>query len=129
MKPDTNKHSILFYDGDCPFCSKIVLFLLKRSDDQLLFAPLQGQTAEMLPESIRAVDTVVLWKRDKIFLFSGAALRALAFCGIGYKLLLILLIIPAFIRNAVYRVIARYRKRIIKNCEIPSGAYKDRILD
>ena len=129
MRSDTNKHSILFYDGDCPFCSKIVLFLLKRSDKKLLFAPLQGDTAKELPETIRNLDTVVLLKGGRVFLYSGAALRALAYCGILYKFLLILLIIPAFLRNAVYKVIARNRKRIIKECSIPYGIDSERFLN
>lgn len=126
---------ILFFDGVCNLCNGFVDFLIRKdSHARLLFAPLQGKTAEArLSPSVRtSMKSVVLLEDDKIYDQSDAVLRALGllpgpWCGLAF-----LKILPKFLRDAIYDRIARSRYRIFgrrDTCRVPTPHERARFLD
>jgi len=121
-----DEKSVVFFDGVCGLCNRFVDFLIRRNiRGRLFFSPLQGITAlELnLPESMKGMDTVVFVHRGKTYVQSAAALRILMELGGLWRAAWISLIIPRFIRDAVYNYVARNRYRWFgrkESCRLPS---------
>ncbi len=116
---------VLFFDGECGLCNRIVRLLLRLDRaGRLCFAPLQGKSAQ---EYLRAhglptvdFDTLIFvpdWSRrehpEHHVRTTGviAALRATGSQGAG-MLAALLAIFPAIVRDAGYRVVGRWRYRL-----------------
>ena len=130
--------SILFYDGDCALCNKSVQFVInheKENSNPILFCSLQSDYAKQILSkyqyNFNQLSSLVLLVDDTIFYKSNAALNLSNFLKIPYKWLIVLKIIPNFIRDGVYDVIAKNRNRIIKSsfCYIPSPLLKNRFIE
>jgi predicted DCC family thiol-disulfide oxidoreductase YuxK len=126
--------NIIFYDGHCLLCSKAIQYLLKYDKQhQLYFSPLQSDVAKKhlahIPEPWP--DTIILYSNNKTYLQSSAVLRASAKLNVWHKPLYLLLLVPPFIRNAVYDWVAKNRIRWFgksDTCFLPYE-WKDRILN
>ena len=129
---------VVLYDGTCGLCHKSVKWILRHErDEDLLFAPLQGPTAERLraahPEIPANVDTVVLVDTDdkvrlrsKAFLYVSKHLRGPWRWAYAFRWF------PGFLLNIGYRFVAAIRYRIwgrADACELPSPAQRARFLD
>lgn len=128
---------IILFDGICNFCNYWVNFAIKRDKKKkLFFTPLQGETAKQIlpqyninPTSLRSV---VFIDQDKAWTQSSAALRICKYLDGGWKLFYGLIIIPKFIRDFFYNIIARNRYRWFgkkDTCMIPTPDMKERFLD
>ena len=130
-------HDVLLYDGLCCLCNRTVQFLVKRDHRSVLhFAALQSTTAisllELVDHSRPLPDGVVLIHNGKIYTESEAALKSLQLIGGIWKLVAILRFIPHFIRNPIYRIVARNRYTWFgkyDSCPIPKPEWKHRFLD
>jgi len=117
---------IVFFDGYCGLCNSFVDRLLVWDEQHVLrFSPLQGSTAEVvLPAQMRAgLGTVVLAAGDRIYTRSSAALRILILLGGAWKLVAVFLLVPPFLRDAIYDLIANNRYKWFgkrDSCRIPS---------
>jgi predicted DCC family thiol-disulfide oxidoreductase YuxK len=130
-------HPIILFDGVCNLCNKSVQFIIKRDKKGLFrLASLQGNAGQALLQQYNLPnDTLysfVLIENGKVYTRSTAALRVLRKLGGGWKLLYGLVILPPFIRNAIYNWIARnrykwYGKR--EECMVPTPELKSRFLD
>jgi predicted DCC family thiol-disulfide oxidoreductase YuxK len=134
---------ILFYDGTCGFCSRIVQFILKHesSRQSLRFATLQGDAAAALRERLpwlADVDSVVWYepasggRSERVLVRSDAGLAAAAYLGGIWRFLaLAARWVPRFIRDAVYNAVARNRQRLAGNviCLMPSPQQRVRFID
>ena len=132
-KIEAEKKVILF-DGVCGLCNKSVDFLISRDKGkQFLFSPLQGKfTHECVPEDTENLDTIVYWENGTVFRRSSAVLRILTQLGGAWVLLFPFLLIPPFLRDLVYRFVARIRYQVTSRhdtCRIPTPAEEDRFLD
>jgi predicted DCC family thiol-disulfide oxidoreductase YuxK len=113
-KVSTEKHSLILFDGVCNFCnSAINFYLLRDKKDAFRFAPLQSIHGEkvltILKEENRWADSIILVENEKIYTKSTAALRALRKLSGAWPLLYGFIIVPRFIRDFVYDIIARNR--------------------
>lgn len=123
LSPDL-RGPVLFFDGECGLCNRLVRGLLRldRRGD-LRFAPLQGATAQAylqrhgLPtEDFDTLIFVPEWARAEFPEYrvrtAGAigALRATG--GFGKFLAALLAVFPAPIRDAGYKVVGRLRYRL-----------------
>lgn len=130
------KHIILF-DGVCNLCNSAVQFVIKRDPDgQFSFASLQGEKGQKLLEQHNIqpeTDSVILIESNgKVYEKSAAALRISMRLKGGWKLAQILLVVPPFIRNVFYRIIARNRYKWFgrqTECMMPTQEQKNRFLD
>lgn len=109
--------NILFFDGTCGFCHKSVKLFYKNRSKTIYFAPIQGQsaTALQMPESARNANSLVLFLNQK-FYTKGQALRKLYTFTKPNTMLKMLLalthVLPLFIVNATYRIIANNRHQL-----------------
>lgn len=112
------KDTIVFYDGDCGLCSYIVQFILKNErEEKLLFCSLQSEFAiEFLKRKghdATLLNTLYFFDGSKIYRKSSAALQIIKFLKSPWKVFLIFWIIPWFIRDIFYDLIASVRKKIV----------------
>lgn len=106
-------NNIVLFDGVCNFCNSSVQFIIKHDkQNQLKFASLQSEIGRKLLEQYQVpstVDSIVFINNEQAYIKSTAALRILQFFPWYWKPLFALLIIPAFIRNFFYDIIAKNR--------------------
>jgi predicted DCC family thiol-disulfide oxidoreductase YuxK len=130
-------HPIIFFDGVCNLCNAFVQFVIKRDKrSQFKFASLQSEAAKgMLPENFFSdakLSSVVLLEDGKVFSKSTAALRILRRLAGPWKLLYVFIILPPFICNLVYDIIAKNRYRWFgkkESCMVPTPELKHRFLE
>lgn len=126
----------VFYDGECGLCAFWVDFLLKRDQsDRFRFAALQSDYALergiSSPERITP-DTVIVLIEGRQLTHSDAALTMLSKLGGGWRVFKLGFFIPRFIRDSVYRFIARYRYLIWgkkTSCLMPKPEWRSKFLD
>ena len=122
------QHSVILFDGICNLCNQTVLFVIRHDKrDRFRFAPLQGTYAKShLPSERRAdprPDSVILIADGNIYRESTAVLKIAYGMGGFWSLLYVFIIIPGFIRNAVYRWVAKRRYQIWgkrERCMVPT---------
>lgn len=107
-----HKHIIL-YDGFCELCSRSVRFVVKRDQHkQFTYIPLQSDEGKVLLKLYKiehiSDNTFVYIDSEIAYLKSTAALKVCKELK-GVKWLSIFLIVPKFIRDFVYSVVAKYR--------------------
>lgn len=107
--------SVILFDGVCNLCNAWVQFVIERDPRaRFAFAPLGSDAADRLLRSAahRAInDSIILVEKDAIYDQSTAALRIARRLSGAWPLAGLLLAIPKFLRDAVYRLIARNRYR------------------
>ncbi len=136
MAITTNKKIVLF-DGVCNLCSSSVQFILKRDKkDQFLFGSLQGNYGQQVLQQHHLptdnFNSFMLLEGDKLYTRSSGALRMLKHLGGGWSLFYSFIIVPKFIRDAVYNFIAsnRYKWFGKKNeCWLPRPEWKEKFLE
>jgi predicted DCC family thiol-disulfide oxidoreductase YuxK len=77
------------------------------------------------------MESVLYVKNGKVLTESTAALNIFSDLGGMWKLLSIFKLIPPFIRNAVYRFLAKRRYRVfgrLDTCMMPPSEWKSRFL-
>lgn len=132
-----NDKPVILFDGVCNFCNYWVNFAIKRDKKKKIrFTPLQGETAKKLVLQFdldpNALSTVILIDAGKVYTQSSAVLRMCKYLDGGWKLAYGLMIIPKFLRDAIYNIIARNRYKWFgkkDECMIPTLEMKERFLD
>jgi predicted DCC family thiol-disulfide oxidoreductase YuxK len=112
------KDSIVFYDGDCGLCNFVVQFILKNErEEKLMFCSLQSEFAiEFLKEKgydATLLNTLYFFNGSQIFRKSSAALQIVRFLKPKWWFFLVFWIVPWFIRDIFYDIIASIRKKIV----------------
>jgi predicted DCC family thiol-disulfide oxidoreductase YuxK len=130
-------NAVILFDGVCNLCNGFVQFVIQhRKDDYFSFAALQSEYAYQKLSSLQAgsmeqLSSVILIEGDKVYTESTAALRILKKMNGLYPVLYGFMIVPAFIRNAVYKWIAKNRYKWFgksDSCMIPTPELKARFL-
>jgi predicted DCC family thiol-disulfide oxidoreductase YuxK len=127
---------VILFDGVCNLCNHSVQFILKRDPEGYYkFASLQGETGQKLLKQYgfsSELNSFVLIENDKVYVKSGAALHVCRNLIGAWKLLTILRIIPPFIRDFFYDIVANNRYKWFgkkESCMLPSAEWKKRFLD
>ena len=128
---------VVIYDGECGFCNRSVLFILKRDKEQRLqfSANKSSYSRSQLSRSginAERPDTLVLIENGEAHTYSDAALRVAKYLKFPWNLFYYLIVIPRKARDPLYRFIARNRHRISGNsiaCRIPDGLSKSRFIE
>jgi predicted DCC family thiol-disulfide oxidoreductase YuxK len=135
--------SVVFYDGVCGLCNGLIRFLLPRDRrSRLRFAALQSSIAqEMLSRYQRDssdLDTMYViadWRspRERLLERSRAFFHTLDQLGGGWRIPgRIGSIVPLFLADFVYRLVAGSRYRIFgrfDQCALPPPEWRGRFLD
>ncbi len=126
---------ILFFDGVCNLCNTLIDFVIHHDKRGLIrVASLQGQTAQekLPPHYTNVLDTVVLYEEGKIYTKTNAVIRALMKINTLFTILAPLLMIPSFIRDPFYNLVARYRYKWFgkrETCRLPTTEERKYFLD
>lgn len=126
---------VLLIDGVCNLCNSLARFVAVRNDE-FLFASLQSDTGKGILHKhdlpTDEMETFVLVEDGECYTKSTAALLLFKRLGFPYSLLYPFILVPSFLRNPVYDLVATLRYRIFgkkDECEIPDTDYSDRFLD
>ncbi|MFK8103476.1 MAG: thiol-disulfide oxidoreductase DCC family protein [Saprospiraceae bacterium] len=132
----STKHPILLFDGVCNLCNHYVQFVIERDPAaRFRFASLQSDTGQTIlaeKKLSKALGTVVLLDDKKVYTHSDVALQMTLHLGGWWKMLYGFVIIPKFMRDGIYNLIADNRYRLYgkkESCMLPSPALKTRFLD
>ena len=130
-------HYIILFDGVCNFCNYWVNFIIDRDKDDIFkFAALQSEAGQKLLNKFKMktedFDTFILIDGEIYFAKSTAALKIARKLNYPVKVLYYFILIPKFLRDSIYSLIAinRYKffgKRDI--CRIPSENEKKKFLE
>jgi predicted DCC family thiol-disulfide oxidoreductase YuxK len=131
-----NPHPIILFDGICNLCNVAIQYVIKHDSEAVFqFASLQSEAGQNLLKEYNLphnnFNSFVLIEEDKVYTKSTAALKVAKQLNGGIKLLYGFIIVPAFIRNGVYNIIAsnRYKWFGKKNeCMIPTPSLQSRFL-
>jgi predicted DCC family thiol-disulfide oxidoreductase YuxK len=141
-------HPIILYDGVCGLCNRLNQFVLRHDHEGIFrFASLQSPLAAHIlarhganPQDLDTVYVVLnhdLTKEaqadERLLPRSDAVIYVLKRLGGIWRILgLYLQLVPRFLRDWEYRVIARKRYRAFgrfETCPLPSAETRDRFLD
>jgi predicted DCC family thiol-disulfide oxidoreductase YuxK len=128
---------IILFDGVCNLCNGAVQFIIERDKKQhFRFASLQSKTGQEYQQkaglAIDKIDTILLVENGKIYQKSTAALRIARHLDGLWSILYIFIIVPPFIRNAVYDFIAKNRYKWFgkqDSCWMPTPDLKKLFLE
>lgn len=128
--------AVVLFDGVCNLCNGAVNFVIDRDPKKkFVFASLQSASAQELLEKFQLpladFKSIVLIKQGVVFDRSNAVLEIAHDLGYGWKLLYAFKIIPKFIRDGLYQLIAKYRYRLFgkrDQCRVPTKDMLSRFL-
>ncbi len=127
---------LILFDGVCGWCTGWVRFLIRHdSHNRLQFAPLQSPLGQQLLKkhglAQTELSTFVVITSDGYLTKSTAALHLMHRLGGMWRILYIFILIPKFLRDCGYDLIARYRYQLrgrLTTCYRPPEEYQDRFL-
>lgn len=127
---------IILFDGVCNFCDASINFVIDRDPEgRFKYASLQSSVGEQLLTKFGLdttdYDSFVLVDGDRFYTKSSAALRVAKQLGGLWNLLYVFMIIPKFIRDSVYSLIAKNRYKWFgkkDECMIPSPEVRARFI-
>jgi predicted DCC family thiol-disulfide oxidoreductase YuxK len=134
---------IILYDGVCGLCNRLVQFVLKHDSRSCFrFASLQSDFAARVlrrhgaaPEDLDTVYVVLdhALPGERLASRSDAAVMVLQELGGGWSVLgMVLRVLPGWLRNWGYNLVARNRYRIfgkVDSCQTLSEKDRRRFLD
>lgn len=128
---------LIIFDGECGFCSRDVDFVLRHDKQGLFrFTPAQSPlgTALMRHYGFRTDDyeTSLLIESGVAHIYSDSVLRVVELLGgVMGMTATAMRLVPRFIRDGVYRVVARNRMKIAgrrQTCRAPTPEERERFL-
>ena len=138
MKDTRNfSHPVILFDGVCNLCSNSVQFVIKHDPKhQFHFASLQSEFGQQVLQQFQIPATefgsFILLENNIIYTKSGGALRVAKKLNGLLSALYVFILIPPFIRDAIYNWIAKNRYRWFgkkEACWIPTPELKSLFID
>ena len=129
---------IVVFDGQCLLCNRWVQFLLRHDRrGRIRYASMQGATGSALlrdaglpTENLETL--LVMDGAGRSWQHTGAILRLLDALGGPWRLAWAAWLVPAPLRDAAYRLLARNRYRVFgrsDTCMLPPPGTASRFLD
>lgn len=127
---------IILFDAECVLCTANAKFILTHDRKKLFYlASMQGEVGAELfrrhgidpadPSTILMIDGATVRKN------SDAVISIYEGLGMPWKIAAVFRLIPSFLRDPVYRLIARNRYRIfgkLETCWVPPAHFRSRML-
>lgn len=126
--------NIIYFDGVCGLCNGFVDFIMKiDSAGKFKFSPLQSEFAKsrLLPRYTDDLKSVVVEIDGEILEKSDAVFKVFETLGGKWKIAAKLKILPLFLRNAGYDLVAEMRYKIFgkkDTCRLPTLEEKERFI-
>lgn len=135
--PVTKPEAVVLFDGVCNLCSSAVQFIIKRDPEAYFkFASLQSEFGQQQLIRFRldpnSLHSVILIQDGVVYQRSDAALAIARKLRAGWPLLYGFKIVPRFLRDAIYNLVAGNRYRLFGKkdaCWIPTPELKSRFKD
>lgn len=126
---------VILFDGVCNLCNGAVNFIIRRDvKKKFRFAALQSEAGKKMHSIFltgNSIESIVLISGAQVYYKSAAALQIARLLPLPWRLLYGFIIVPAFIRNAVYNFIARNRYKWFgkkERCMLPTREVLSRFL-
>ena len=127
---------VILFDGVCNFCNGAVKFVIKRDKTaQIQFAPLQSEKGRLYARQFgfneEELKTFIFIEDSKFYTKSTAALKVCRYLGALWPLCYGFIIIPKFLRDAVYDLVAKNRYKWFGRrdaCMMPTPEVKARFI-
>ena len=129
-----SKHKVILFDGVCNLCNSSVNFVIRNDKkDVFKFAPIQSDFGKIALKkhhiNSKDTDSIILIDDDNYYIKSSAALYIAKNLSGAYPLLFCFMLVPKFMRNWVYDVVAKNRYKWYgkkENCMIPTPELIDK---
>ena len=131
-----SEHPVILFDGVCNLCNASVDFVMARDRrERFRFGSLQSEfgreTMAGHGQDPEALNSFALLEDGTLYTRSTAALRVARRLGGAWPLLYVFILVPRFLRDAVYGWIARNRYRWFgksDTCRLPTAEEKARFV-
>jgi len=132
---DLSNKNIILFDGECALCNRFIVFVIKQDKKQVFhFSSLQSEVGKSIAKvyGINDVSTIVFVSEESAKTKSLAVLSIFSYLTFPYHLLNIFYLVPYFLRDELYDLVARYRYNIFgrnKTCYLYENEdWKERVL-
>lgn len=130
------KEPVILFDGVCNFCNSTVNMVIRNDKKALIkFAAMQTDIGRQLLQQYQLpvddLKSFVFLENGKAYKKSTGALKVCRYLRGLWPLLYTFIIIPPFIRNALYDFIAKRRYKwfgVREQCMIPTPEVRARFL-
>lgn len=127
---------VILFDGICNLCNNAVQFVIKHDKKKIFrFASLQSESGKALLHKyglpVNDPNSFVLVQNNKAYTKSTAALLVTQKLSGAVKLLYGFIIVPPFLRNGIYKMVAANRYKWFgkkDSCMVPSAGLSARFL-
>lgn len=125
---NTIEHPIIFFDGVCNLCTGVVQFVIRHDPKRKFrFASLQSEVGQQLLQQYNLpteeFGSFILFEKGKVYTKSTAALTVAKSLNGLLPVWYVNIILPKFIRDGVYNLVARNRYKWFgkkEECWIPT---------
>ncbi|RYG73354.1 thiol-disulfide oxidoreductase DCC family protein [Lentibacillus lipolyticus] len=129
-------NNIILFDGECNFCDHSIQFIIKKDKKAIFkFAAIQSDAGQKIIRNFNVPDSInslILIKNNKCYFKSSAVLRICKKLTGVWKIFYCLLIIPKWLRDYVYGIVAKNRYKWFgkkDSCMLPSPEIRNRFLE
>jgi predicted DCC family thiol-disulfide oxidoreductase YuxK len=136
MTVETERHPIIVFDAMCVLCSAHAQFVLRH--DRRHYFRLTSMQSEVGTALYRRFgmdpadpDSLIVVMRDELLRDSDAVLTIYSALGWPWRAMAVFRLVPKFVRDPVYRLIARNRYRLFgqrETCWMPTVEQKRYVL-
>jgi predicted DCC family thiol-disulfide oxidoreductase YuxK len=128
--------NIILFDGICNLCSAFLIFVYERDKRAIFnFAWIQSNQGKQILNYLglltKHYETIVYIENGKTYLKSSAFLKIVKHLRFPWPILWVSIIVPRFLRNWLYDIIARNRYKIFgkkEKCMVPTGELTSRFI-
>ncbi|MFC3562545.1 thiol-disulfide oxidoreductase DCC family protein [Pedobacter jamesrossensis] len=128
---------VIFFDGVCNLCNASVQFVIEHDKENYFkFSALQGEYAqEVLPKfnvNLQNLNSTLLLENGKLYTKSSSALRVAKKLNGLWPLLYSFIIVPKFLRDWGYDIIAKNRYKWWgkqESCWVPTPELKSKFYN
>lgn len=132
----SNSSAVVIFDGECAFCDAAVNFIIDRDPLGVFrFASCQSPAGKRLLQAhglpVEGLGSIVLIEADAVYVRSTASLRIARRLSGPWSIAYAFVVVPAPLRDAVYGVVSRNRKRLMgesQSCAVPSPERRARYI-
>ena len=125
-------NKIVVFDSECILCNKALDILIRLDKHKVLrYTSLQGEYVKRL-QIPKGIDSLIFCENDTLYYKSTAVLKILRSLGGAWGMSSIFYVIPRFIRDFIYDMIAKYRYKIFgktDTCYMPKKDEKRLFVD
>ena len=136
QKIGLTENPVVIFDGICSLCNRIVKFIVRKDRKKIFrFTSLQSDFGKQLlscsAQSGTPANSIILIYKGKIYIRSRAVIQISKLLGGIFSMAFILQIIPRYLSDAFYDLIARNRYQWFgkqDSCMMPDSGTEDRFL-